>query len=215
MAINLEKKSDMNNLGKWVDMIKLAKSAYDRHYVYLKYLKAHAAVGELMTEILHIHPKMYGIGGSWAMIGYGMELPRKPHDVDVIVDSRLMMTIKHLVEITKGLKIDKKGSNSLYALITVNYKEHHIDILGINNPDFVIVPGLGGEIYQLDNLRHIAAVKADWARPKDKEDLKLIDEFLGSKAIDDLNKELDKQLEQTPAPVPVPEKKEEDDDLPF
>lgn len=215
MAINLEKKSDMNNLGKWVDMLKLAKSAYDKHCVYVDYLKVAATVGQLMTEILHIHPKMYAIGGSWAMIGYGMELNRKPHDVDVIVDSKLMMTVKHLIEVTKGLRIEKKVSNSMYAVITVLYKELRIDILGTRDPDFVLVPGLGGNIYQLDNLHHIADVKAKWARPKDLSDLELIDEFLGSKAVDDLNKELDKQLEQTPAPVPVPEKKEEDDNLPF
>lgn len=209
--INLKKKEkEMNNLSKWVDLLKLARSTYNKHCVFVDYLKIAATVRQLMTEVLHIHPKMYALGGSWAMVGYGIELPRTPHDVDVIVDSRLLMTIKHLIEITSGLKVTSTESNSLYARITVEYKSLHIDILGTDNPDFVIVPGLGGEIYHLDNLYHIADVKAKWSRPKDKEDLKLIDEFIGDNALKDLNKELDSHIK----PVPAPEKKE-DDDLPF
>lgn len=210
--INLKKKEkEMNNLSKWVDLLKLARSTYNKHCTYVDYLKIAATVGQLMTEVLRIHPKMYALGGSWAMIGYGIELPRTPHDVDIIVDSRLLMTIKHLIDLTDGLKVTGTKSNSLYARITVEYKKLRIDILGADNPDFVIVPGLGGEIYHLDNLYHIADVKAKWARPKDKEDLKLIDEFIGSKALEDLNKELDSHIK----PVPAPEKKEEDNDLPF
>lgn len=210
--IDLKKKEkEMNNLSKWVDLLKLARSTYNKHCVFVDYLKVAATVGQLMTEVLRIHPKMYALGGSWAMIGYGIELPRKPHDVDVITDSRLLMTIRYLIELTDGLKVTSSESNSLYARITVEYKKLHIDILGTDNSDFVIVPGLGGEIYHLDNLYHIADVKAKWRRPKDLEDLKLIDEFIGDKALEDLNKELDSCIK----PVPAPEKKEEDDDLPF
>lgn len=210
--INLKKKeTEMNNLSKWVDLLKVARSTYNKHCTYVDYLKVAATVGQLMTEVLHIHPKMYALGGSWAMVGYGIELPRTPHDVDVIVDSRLLMTIKHLIELTNGLKVASTESNSLYARITVEYKKLHVDILGTDNPDFVIVPGLGGEIYHLDNLYHIADVKAKWARPKDLEDLKLIDEFIGDNALKDLNKELDSHIKS----APVPKKKEEDNDLPF
>lgn len=209
--MNLKKKEkEMNNLSKWVDLLKLARSTYNKHCVFVDYLKIAVTVRQLMTEVLHIHPKMYALGGSWAMVGYGIELPRTPHDVDVIVDSRLLMTIKHLIELTSGLKVASTESNSLYARITMEYKSLRIDILGTDNPDFVIVPGLSGEIYHLDNLYHIADVKSKWSRPKDKEDLKLIDEFIGDNALKDLNKELDSHIK----PVPAPEKKK-DDDLPF
>lgn len=210
--IDLKKKEkEMDSLSKWVDLLELAHSTYNKHCVFVDYLKIAATVGQLMTEVLRIHPKMYALGGSWAMIGYGIELPRTPHDVDVIVDSRLLMTIKRLIELTDGLKVTSTESNSLYARITVEYKRLHIDILGADNPDFVIVPGLGGEIYHLDNLYHIADVKAKWARPKDLEDLKLINEFISDNALKDLNKELDSCIK----PAPVSEKKKDDNGLPF
>lgn len=170
-----------------------------------------------MMSIVGIRPEFYMLGGSAAMIGYGILLNRIPHDIDVIV-SKDVFNI--LVEIIENSHQFKHGPRSMYGnCLCASYivdgsegKPFVVDILCAN-------VGVPVRFYQykydgmyLQDLCQIRGIKMNWNRPKDRADVELINKFLEPSLVRELNKELDSMI--TPAPVSVSQNKV-DDDLPF
>lgn len=186
------------------DIAAAPAEAYAQHQQYIKYLEVDKVVFMLMHDVLRIHSDHYAIGGSWAMIGYGISVPREPHDVDVIVPQNMIGTIKHIIKLMVAypdatfMVIDVKETvyPSPYSRISLRYCGYSIDILASDRFE----PVKGVKHCNLEDLMQIAVVKQQWAREKDLADIKLIREWV-------------KQGKITPSPVPV--KRTEDDDLPF
>ena len=179
--------------------------------------EAQFAVNSMMS-IVGIRPEFYMLGGSAAMIGYGILLNRIPHDIDVIV-SKDVFNI--LVEIIENSHQFKHGPRSMYGnCLCASYivdgsegKPFVVDILGAN-------VGVPVRFYQykydgmyLQDLCQIRGIKMNWNRPKDRADVELINKFLEPGLVHDLNKELDALTAS--APVAPPVQQDDDDDLPF
>lgn len=178
--------------------------------------KAESAVISMMDQ-LGIRREFYMIGGSAAMIGYGILLNRIPHDIDVIVS---VDVFRILVDIIDKSYLFDHGPHSTYGnCLCTSYivkgkddKPVVVDILaGSVNPPIRFNGYRPSGIY-LQDLCQIREIKMNWNRPKDRADVELINKFLEPGLIKDLNKELDSMI--TPAPVAAPAK-DEDNDLPF
>ena len=178
--------------------------------------KAESAVVSMMDQ-LGIRREFYMIGGSAAMIGYGILLNRIPHDIDVIVP---VDVFRILVEIIEKSYLFDHGPHSTYGnCLCASYivkdeddKPVVVDILaGSVNPPVTFSGYRPSGIY-LQDLCQIREIKMNWNRPKDRADVELINKFLEPSLVQDLNKELDSMI--APASVTAPAK-DEDDDLPF
>ena len=178
--------------------------------------KAESAVVSMM-DMLGIHREFYMIGGSAAMIGYGILLNRIPHDIDVIVP---VDVFRILVEIIDKSYLFDHGPHSTYgnclcASYIVKGKDDNpvvVDILaGSVNPPVRFNEYRPSGIY-LQDLCQIREIKMNWNRPKDRADVELINKFLEPTLVQDLNNELDALT--VPAPV-APVQQDDDDDLPF
>lgn len=179
--------------------------------------KAESAVLAMMDR-LGIRREFYMLGGSAAMIGYGILLNRIPHDIDVIVP---VDVFRILMEIIDKSHLFDDGPRSMYgnclcASYIVKDKDDKpvvVDILaGSVNPPVRFNEYRPSGIY-LQDLCQIREIKMSWNRPKDRADVELINKFLEPSLVQDLNKEFDAIT--APAPVAPPVQQDEDDDLPF
>lgn len=179
--------------------------------------KAESAVISMMDQ-LGIRREFYMIGGSAAMIGYGILLNRIPHDIDVIVP---VDVFRILVDIIDKSYLFDHGPHSMYgnclcASYIVKSKDDEpvvVDILaGSVNPPIGFNGYRPSGIY-LQDLCQVREIKMNWNRAKDRADVELINKFLEPSLVHDLNKELDALT--VPAPVAPSVQQDEDDDLPF
>ena len=178
--------------------------------------EAEYAVSRMMS-ILGVRPEFYMLGGSAALIGYGILLNRIPHDIDVIVSKEVFNI---LVDIIETSHLFKHGPRSMYGnCLCASYivdsregKPFVVDILGAN----VGVPARFNQYRHndtyLQDLCQIREIKMNWNRPKDRADVELINKFLEPNLVRELNKELDSMVALAPVAVST---KDEDNDLPF
>lgn len=214
--INLQKTSLLCETEKRYCAAKMEKS-WQRYEELNWFNKAESAVISMMDQ-LGIRREFYMLGGSAAMIGYGILLNRIPHDIDVIVP----VDVFHiLVEIIYKSCLFEHGPHSTYGnCLCASYivKDKY------GNP--IVVDILAGSVnlpvrfneyrpsgIYLQDLCQIREIKMNWDRPKDRADVELINKFLEPSLVQDLNKELDALT--VPAPVAPPVQQDEDDDLPF
>lgn len=178
--------------------------------------EAEYAVSRMM-DILGIRREFYMLGGSTALIGYGILLNRVPHDVDVIVSKEVFNI---LVDIIEKSHLFKHGPRSMYGnCLCASYivegregKPFVVDILGANVGIPVRFTQYRHNDTYLQDLCQIREIKMNWNRPKDRADVELINKFLEPSLVRELNKELDSMI--APAPVTAPTE-DEDNDLPF
>lgn len=170
-----------------------------------------------MMSILGIRPEFYMLGGSAAMIGYGILLNRIPHDIDVIVSKEVFNV---LVEVIENSHQFEHGPRSMYGnCLCASYivkgsegKPFVVDILGANVSIPVRFYQYKHDGMYLQDLCQIREIKMNWNRPKDRADVELINKFLEPGLVRELNKELDSMIASAPVTAPA---KDEDDDLPF
>jgi len=190
--------------------------AYDKWLPYNKYREVDLLVWKLMRHVLHVDWTQYAIGGSWAMIAYGIDIHRDPHDIDVIVPMYMLETIEQLIKWcpdpdVKYEEFNGKVETSKYCRVTLRYKGRAIDILGAMETGDPLEPHTFDAIRpsyaecQVQNLHSIRYIKSKWMRPKDVEDMALIDLFL---------EKIKEEKPWTPKPVSAPTEKAEID-LPF
>lgn len=214
--INLEKTSLLCTTEKMYCAAKM-EECWQRWKEFEWFTEAEYAVARMM-DMLGIRREFYMLGGSAALIGYGILLNRVPHDIDVIVPHDVF---RILVEIIENSHLFKHGPRSMYGnCLCVSYivegregKPFVVDILGANVGTPVRFNQYRHNGTYLQDLCQIREIKMNWNRPKDRADVELINKFLEPSLVKDLNKELDKQL--APKPVKISMKDEEDDDLPF
>lgn len=214
--INLEKRSAMLTKSESKYCAAKMEEAWQRWKEFEFFLKADKLVGEMM-DMLGIRHEFFMLGGSVAMIGYGILLNRVPHDIDVIVPNDVFNIF---VEIIENSRLFERTRGSMYGIgpvasYFVKDKEGNrvvVDILG--SP--IGIPSRFKQYRHdhcyLQDLKEIKAVKEKWNRPKDRCDIEKINKFLEPQLVCDINKELDNLIVPPPAPVSI---NQDDDDLPF
>ena len=213
--INLEKRSTMLTRSESKYCAAKMEEAWQRWREFEFFLKADKLVGEMMG-MLGIRHEFFMIGGSAAMIGYGILLNRIPHDIDVIVS---VDVFRILVDIIDKSYLFDHGPHSTYgncpcASYIVKGKDDKpivVDILAgsVNSP--VRFNGYRPSGVYLQDLCQVREIKMNWNRPKDRADVELINKFLEPTLVHDLNKELDALT----APVAPPVQQDDDNDLSF
>lgn len=149
-------------------------AVFNKYIQYKRFADVCHTVRGLMEEDLHISSDFWCLGGSWSMIGHGIDIGRSPHDVDVILDLRLWETFKYLLKLRPDIKIANHVDTSDYARLTIQYKGYFIDILCANDPKHFDEVYTGIMSCRIESLDHIIEVKSKWQRPKDQEDIRLI-----------------------------------------
>jgi len=155
--------------------------AYAHYRNFREFIRVDRVV-KLMMDRVGVNKKYYAIGGSYAMIAYGIDIKRTPHDVDVIVDLDMLPTIYNLMRYVPeiGITINTNAAPSpYYRRLSISYYGYDIDILG--HKGFTTVePPMGMSTYcYVDSLDNVVAAKRSYGRKKDIEDIVKIQEFLG------------------------------------
>jgi len=150
----------------------------DIYNQYKWYLEMDAAAYDFMSK-LGIHKEFYMLGGSAAMIAYGINIGRLPHDIDIVVASGIYdAVIQIIMDSPYYTKPSSDVPSSHHFAVEIEYqgKKFILDILphSIPVPFKACKPGL---VY-LQDLAQIQAVKNQWVRAKDVIDRQLIAEFL-------------------------------------
>lgn len=194
------------------------EEAWQRWKEFEFFIKADKLVGEMM-DMLGIRREFFMLGGSVAMIGYGILLNRIPHDIDVIVPYGVF---KIFVEIIDQSRLFKATRGSMYSANCASYivkdtdgKPYVVDILAGPVDIPTRFKQYRHDYCYLADLKELKAVKEKWNRPKDRADIEKINKFLEPNLVVELNRELD-ELNKEPEPIPESVSTDvDDDDLPF
>jgi len=150
------------------------------HQEFSWYLKSYELVYKMMSEALGIRPEFYVIGGSAAMIGYGISINRIPHDIDVVVPKAIF---KDVVDIISGSQYftPARGNSSMCWSFAVEVKDADgtkcvVDILAYDEPLKFNHCKVGAVCLQ--DLQQIIDIKCLWNRPKDIEDIDRIMNYM-------------------------------------
>ena len=151
----------------------------DIYTQYKVYLDMDKAAYEFMTEKLRIPKEFYMLGGSAALIAYGIKLDRLPHDIDIIVAMGIYDAVIDLIKDScYYTKPSSDVPSSGHFAVEIEYEgiKYILDILPHDMP----IPFKNckpGFVY-LQDLAQIQAVKLQWCRAKDVMDRHLITQFL-------------------------------------
>jgi hypothetical protein len=118
----------------------------------------------------------WAFAGSNAMFIHGIE--RKCHDVDVVVPVQALNTVIHRI-IELGLDVHFGNYRNNGPVIKVVMKSFAMDIMFIEDfDDNVNWRMFNGKERLCVSLENLIEVKTQWARPKDLNDLELIEQFM-------------------------------------
>lgn len=145
-------------------------AAKRRYEQYRFYLDADKIVYQLMS-ILNIPTTAYALGGSTAMIAYGLDLNRMPHDIDVIVYPGYNNIINEALFNNPFISRSDAKVNMSYFRLTVQAGGINIDILESETIDTIHT----GRRCKVVSPNHLLKIKTEWMRPKDLEDIALIE----------------------------------------
>lgn len=157
------------------------QSALDQRKEADWFTKAYEIVYKMMTEALGIPPQFYTIGGSAALIGYGVHLGRIPHDIDVVVNKAIFYDVIEIIS-NSYMFTPARGSESSMAWsypVEVKYKDDNkyiVDILGHADPRKFKQYKYGDVCLQ--DLQQIIDTKCAWNRRKDREDIDKIMQYM-------------------------------------
>lgn len=160
---------------------RIASKMQDIRDIYIQYkwyLEMDNAAYDFMSK-LGIHKEFYMLGGSAAMVAYGINISRLPHDIDIVVaDGIYDAVIQIIMDSPYYTKPSSDVPSSQHFAVEIEHesKKFILDILPhpMPVPFKACKPGL---VY-LQDLCQINQVKHDWIRAKDVADRRLIAEFL-------------------------------------
>ena len=151
---------------------------HDIHAQYSQYLKMDDIAYDFMSK-MGIRKEFYMLGGSAALVAYGINIGRVPHDIDLIVASGIYDAVIDIITnspyYTKP-STDVPSSGHFAIEVRRGEETYILDIL----PHEMPIPFKActpGQIY-LQDLAQIKAVKDKWVRAKDLNDRTLIAKFL-------------------------------------
>lgn len=144
----------------------VAKKRYEQ---YKFYLDTDSIVFQIM-QMLNIPTTAYAIAGSTAMVAYGLNLDRMPHDIDVVVYPGYLNVIDRAIYNNPFIsKIDARVNMS-YSRLTIQAGKINIDILESEKIDTIYV----GRMCKVVSPKHLYNIKMKWQREKDIKDIALI-----------------------------------------
>jgi len=148
-------------------------AAKRRYEQYRFYLDADKIVYQLM-DMLGIPTAAYAIAGSTAMIAYGLDLNRMPHDIDIVVYPGYNNVINEAIFNNPFISRSDAKVNMSYSRLTVQAGGINIDILESETIDTIHT----GRRCKVVSPKHLYDVKMKWQREKDIQDIALIEPLI-------------------------------------
>lgn len=150
----------------------------DIYTQYKWYLEMDNAAHSFMCK-LGIHKEFYMLGGSAAMVAYGINIGRLPHDIDIIVaDGIYDAVIQIIMDSPYYTRPSSDVPSSQHFAVEIEHEGRKFILDILPHPSPVAFKACKPGLVYLQDLMQIKQVKTTWIRAKDVTDRQLIAEFL-------------------------------------
>lgn len=149
---------------------------------YIIFIKQY--LSEIM-KMLGCDNKDYCVGGSIAAMLYGVNIRRTPHDVDVIVPSKLYKYIEDQVKRSIFFRLDNLTSSNDAEFSTQHFSFRTassitIDVIANDNFDSKDNIWCGYVSSYIASPKHLLEAKKKYRRPKDRTDEILLEDLVNT-----------------------------------